>query len=141
MKRCPQGHYYEGDTCPYCPTQFYSVRNVNPFDGHGNLKQHIAELMTIPTCPHCGRPLRKGIPHPDYGIVVSSLYDIRDRIVPWNYKWDGRCENCGHDYNIEMHIDISKSRICQVPSCASARRCPFSSRDAPRLQPSWRSFV
>lgn len=105
-KQCPNGHYYEGDVCPYCPTQYYSTKNVNPFDGVGNLKQHVAELMTIPTCPQCGRPLRKGIPHPEYGIVVSSLYDIRDRIVPWNYEWDGKCENCGHDFNIVMRIDM-----------------------------------
>ena len=109
LKQCPRGHYYEGDACPYCPTQFYSVRNVNPFDGLGELKRHTTELMTIPTCPHCGQPLRKGIPHPEYGIVVSSLYDIRDRIVPWNYKWDGRCENCGHDFNIVMRIDMGST--------------------------------
>ena len=109
LKQCAKGHYYKGDTCPYCPTQYYSYGDVNPFDGRGDLHQHVAELMTIPTCPHCGRPLRKGIPRPEYGIVVSSINDIRDRIVPWNYNWDGRCESCGHDFNIKMHIDMGST--------------------------------
>lgn len=108
-KQCPKGHFYQGDVCPYCPTQYYSVNEVDPFNGAGNLQQHIEELMTIPVCPHCGRPIRKGIPHPDNGIAVSSLYDIRDRIVPWNYQWNGVCENCGHDFNISMRIDMGSS--------------------------------
>ncbi len=125
LKQCPRGHYYEGNTCPYCPTQYYSIRNVNPFDGREYLHQHVAELMTIPSCPHCGQPLRKGIPRPEFGIVVSSLYDIRDRIVPWNYHWDGKCESCGHDFNIEMHIDMgsagpdNRERQTRVRVCAA----------------------
>ena len=29
------------------------------------------------------------------------------KITPWNYKWDGKCEYCGHDYatNMELLID------------------------------------
>lgn len=108
-KKCPNGHFYQGDTCPYCPTQYYSVNEVNPFDGVGDLQQHIEELMTIPVCPHCGRSLRKGIPRPEHCIVVSSLFDIRDRVVPWNYKWDGKCEHCGHDFNIAMHINMGST--------------------------------
>ena len=108
-KQCPRGHYYKGDTCPYCPTQYYTVNEVNSFDGVGDLQQHISELMTIPICAHCGRPLRRGIPRPEHGLVVSSLYDIRDRIIPWNYQWDGRCENCGHDYNVVMNINMGSN--------------------------------
>lgn len=108
-KQCPRGHYYKGDTCPYCPTRYYTVNEVNSFDGVGDLQQHISELMTIPICAHCGRPLRRGIPRPEHGLVVSSLYDIRDRIIPWNYQWDGRCENCGHDYNIVMRINMGST--------------------------------
>ena len=110
-KQCPRGHYYKGDTCPYCPTQYYSVNEVNSFDDVGNLQQHISELMTISICAHCGRPLRKGIPRPEHGLVVSSLYDIRDRIIPWNYQWDVKCENCGHDFNIVMHIDMGSTGL------------------------------
>lgn len=28
LKQCPRGHFYEGDVCPYCPTQYY------PNSGH-----------------------------------------------------------------------------------------------------------
>ena len=105
LHRCPKGHYYTGDHCPYCPTHYYSVEEVNT-DCVVYSQERVRELMTIPVCTCCGKPLRRGIPHPEHGIAVSSLYDIRDRVVPWNYKWDGHCENCGHDYNVVMRIDM-----------------------------------
>lgn len=100
-KQCPNGHYYDSaeyDRCPYCPREYASTTEV---DAMAN-RELAAQMMAIPICKHCGRPLRKGIPHPAHGEVVSSLNDIRDHIVPWNYKWDGKCEHCGHDYNVSM---------------------------------------
>lgn len=99
-KICPNGHYYTGEHCPYCPKTYVSISEVEA--DHELAKR----MMTIPLCKHCGRPLRIGIPHPQYGVVVSSLQDIRDHIVPWNYQWDGKCENCGHDYNINMGLNM-----------------------------------
>lgn len=109
IKQCPNGHFYQGDVCQYCPTRYYSVNEVNPFDGVGYLQQHIEELITIPVCPHCGKPLRKGIPRPEHGVTVSSMFDIRDHIVPWNYKWVGICEHCGNDFSFAMRINMGST--------------------------------
>ncbi len=97
-KVCPNGHHYQGDNCPFCPSQFVSVSDTHIMAD----KSLASKMMSIPICKHCGRPLRKGIPRPSNGIRVSSLNDIRDSIVPWNYQWNGKCENCGYDYNISM---------------------------------------
>ena len=115
LKQCPRGHYYQGDVCPYCPTQYY------PNSGHtrptrtAGPNQHTptfyptetptstAAGADIPLCPHCGRPIRKFVPK-DAGI--SSIKCLGDGIVPWNYKWDGRCESCGHDFNVVMNINM-----------------------------------
>lgn len=109
FKKCTNGHFYEGDYCPYCPTQYYSPDDVKSYVGAGNLKQRALEQTIIPTCPHCRQPLRKGIPHLDRGISVSSMYNYSDHIVPWNYKWDGKCENCGHDFNLTWRINMGST--------------------------------
>lgn len=104
-KQCPNGHYYDSaeyDRCPYCPREYVSIEDVHPMSD----RELAIRMMTIPICKHCGHPLRKGIPRPPYGIAVSSLTDIRDNIVPWNYQWDGKCEHCGHDYNITMMLNM-----------------------------------
>ena len=101
FKQCPIGHYYDSeeyDCCPYCPREYASTSEVDPMANHTLVKQ----MMTIPICKHCGRPLRKGIPHPPLGEIITSLHDKRDHIVPWNYEWNGRCEHCGYDYNVYM---------------------------------------
>ena len=98
-KKCPNGHYYTEDKCPYCPVDYSSVTEINIIEREG-----VASRMStiIPICKHCGRPLRKGIPRPPQGTIISSIQDIHDRIVPWNYKWDDKCEHCGYDYNIML---------------------------------------
>lgn len=101
MKVCPNGHYYEGEECPYCPNLYGDDRTkVYPYPGEGN--------VNIPTCPHCGRPIRKreNLCQPA-GVVIGSISDIRDAKMPWNYNWNGRCDSCGHDYNINMTQNIS----------------------------------
>lgn len=105
MKQCPQGHYYDGDTCPYCPKKYASISNIDGFAD----KDLASRMMSIPVCPKCGKPLRNGIPYPEHGIAVSSLKDIRDHIVPWNYGWDGKCENCGHDFCISWSINMGST--------------------------------
>lgn len=65
--------------------------------------------MDTPICPHCGKPLRKRKLRPKRGITVSSINNIKDKIVPWNYGWDGKCENCGHDFNIVMNINMGET--------------------------------
>lgn len=106
-KQCPNGHYYEGDHCPYCPREYASMDELDFFANTRLADQ----IMTIPLCRHCGSPLRRGIPHPPHGIVVSSINDIRDHIVPWNYLWDGRCEHCGYDYNVRMRVATGSTSI------------------------------
>ena len=113
FKKCPNGHFYEGDYCPYCPTQYYSLDDVKPYVGAGNLRPRALEQMTIPSCPHCGQPLRKGIPRPhldpatksNMPLEFGSVYGL-DGIVPWNYEWDGKCEYCGHDFSIKWGIRL-----------------------------------
>ena len=71
LKHCPNGHYYEGEECPYCPNLYGDDRTkVYPYPGEGN--------VNIPTCPHCGRPIRKreNLCQPA-GIVIGFL-PIRD---------------------------------------------------------------
>lgn len=100
MKVCPNGHYYEGEECPYCPNLYGDDRTkVYPYHGEGN--------VNIPTCPHCGRPIRKreNLYQPA-GVVIGSISDIRDAKMPWNYNWNGRCDSCGHDFNINMTQNI-----------------------------------
>lgn len=114
-KQCPRGYNYKGDTCPYCKTEFFSV-------GYGKTKSdtlhtsvcHPAFLTTdsetrivnMPFCTCCGKPIRKSIPHPDSPIICFVQGHAYDGKVPWNYRWDGRCENCGHDFSISMHQKI-----------------------------------
>ena len=59
--------------------------------------------------PHGGRPLRKSVPMPPKGVRISSINHMGDGIVPWNYEWDGKCENCGHDYNVVMQINMGST--------------------------------
>ena len=53
----------------------------------------------IPNCPYCGKPIRKNLPEVSWP-VVGSIQSAYDHKVPWNYNWNGVCENCGHNFNI-----------------------------------------
>lgn len=92
IKRCLNGHYYKGEGCRHCEKEHYPVffmdEERNPVYYHGITKG------PIPICPHCGRPVRKETPKPKWPIV-GSVKSAYDRNVPWNYQWDGTCENCG----------------------------------------------
>ena len=107
-KRCSRGHFYQGDTCPYCETELYPLESgITRTDTEHKSVIDLAlfretELAKIPHCSFCGQPIKKGFPRPDWPIVGSIEGGAYDGKVPWNYKWDGRCENCGHDYSITM---------------------------------------
>lgn len=118
MKKCPNGHYYEGDVCPYCPTQYYPnydpTLTTDPKPHKPTFYPRDTPTSTvfgtdIPLCPHCGSPIRKQLPIPPKGVCISSINHMGDGIVPWNYEWDGKCESCGHDFNIVMHIDMGST--------------------------------
>lgn len=101
LKHCPNGHYYEGEECPYCPKGDNGKTKVYPI--------HPTSVdIDIPLCPHCGRPIRKreNLYQPA-GVVIGSISDIRDAKMPWNYNWNGRCDSCGYDFNISMTQNIS----------------------------------
>ncbi|MBP5241243.1 MAG: hypothetical protein J6Z26_04980 [Bacteroidales bacterium] len=112
LHRCPKGHYYTGDHCPYCPTQYYPVSGdtkASPTYNPNTIPTDTTVIAThsdIPLCPHCGKPVRKHVPMPPKDARISSIQNMGDGIVPWNFGWDGRCENCGHDYNVVMRIDM-----------------------------------
>lgn len=122
-KQCPRGHYYKGDTCPYCPTLHYPNSGSERPTRTAGTSQHnptfyptetptsTATDTVIPLCPHCGRMVRRFIPKPPKEVRISSINNMGDGVVPWNYEWDGRCENCGHDFNIVMRIDMGSTGI------------------------------
>lgn len=137
LKQCPRGHYYKGDTCPYCPTQYYpnsgsestthtaGANQHNPTSYPTDTPTSTAIGIEIPLCPHCGRPVRRYVPKPPKEVRISSINNMGDGVVPWNYEWEGRCESCGHDFNIEMHIDMgstgpdNRERQTRVRVCAA----------------------
>lgn len=98
MKVCGKGHYYQGDSCPYCPKLYDKETRLYP----------VAGSVNIPLCPHCGKPLRKreNINQPYIGQTVGSVGNPGDGMIPWNYEWNGRCDNCGHEFNINMVQNI-----------------------------------
>ena len=120
-KQCPRGHYYKGDTCPYCPTRYYPISRHTRPTRTDNLNPHKPTFYPtdtptstvagtdIPLCPHCGRPVRKHVPMPPKEVCISSINNMGDGIVPWNYEWNGKCENCGRDFNIVMRIDMGST--------------------------------
>jgi len=127
LKQCPRGHYYEGDVCPYCATKHYPMGTQKTRTYYPKQERTMTcypdsqetvptsfretEVADIPLCPHCGRPVRKYVPMPSKEIRISSINDMGDGIVPWNYEWDGKCENCGYDFNIVMRIDMGSTGI------------------------------
>jgi len=114
QKQCPRGHIYEGDTCPYCRTEFYPNTmgaTETLYTSRASSSGAYTDMVSagIPLCPHCGRPVRKFVPVPPKDAQISSIKCLGDGIVPWNYGWDGRCENCGHDFSIIMNIDMGST--------------------------------
>jgi hypothetical protein len=110
LKKCRNGHLYQGEQCPYCPTQFY---------GTTLFSETTENSVVIPKCLHCGNPVRKGIPMPDNYYVGSIEGNAYDGKTPWNYGWDGKCDNCGQDYNISMRqiiptYDFGNDKITTV---------------------------
>lgn len=103
MKVCEKGHYYDGDECPYCPINTDDKRTIQyPLNRGGN--------SNIPTCSHCGKPIRKRVNlRHESGVVVGSVGNCHDGRVPWNYAWNGRCDYCGHDYNISIRQKLGNS--------------------------------
>lgn len=80
FKKCSNGHYFEGDHCPYCGET----------------------VDKAPLCPHCGEPVRKKIfSHP------YRIKSIEGSATPWNYGWNGRCESCGYDFTLTMRQKLS----------------------------------
>lgn len=150
IKQCPNGHFYEGDICPYCVTDVtdhigrkesgppYECMNCgvcsDEFNGGkcpycGNRLHSLGYALPswfpsdltaiVPVCKQCGHRLRRNIPS-SHGLV-SYIHNFREKVTPWNYKWDGKCDYCGHDYNIHTKVKIDeeqnkKTSVC-VDSC------------------------
>ncbi len=109
-KQCAKGHYYTGSgNCPYCGS----------------------EEAYIPCCPRCGEPIRKSIPIINWPVVGSLEGGAYDHKVPWNYQWNGICENCGHDFNIKMAQNLEREGIFrQTTIIVSGKSVPTRFRDA-----------
>ena len=93
FKKCPDGHYYIGDSCPCCLPQ----RKVD--DSYIFGRRPDSETTIIPVCKHCGHRIRKSIPD-------SITQQYNNMVSPWNHEWDGKCEFCGHDYSIYMGTPV-----------------------------------
>lgn len=131
FKQCPNGHYYEGDFCPYCTPTRPMEEDHGPYECihckacseeyNGGKCPYCGEQLKsvsnqipswwfsdltriIPICKHCGHRLRRTVP-PSEG-VVSYIHSWQEKIAPWNYKWDGKCEYCGHDYRVQMELNV-----------------------------------
>ena len=136
-KRCSNGHYYQGDHCPYCEpprtiidygpyqapyrcdtcgTYSNEYNNGNcpycgtrlqgqPEDTYPWWRFSGHQTTIIPICKHCGHRVRRGITSDSR---VSYIQDDHKKITPWNYRWNGKCEYCGHDYSFDMEtlLDI-----------------------------------
>lgn len=105
FKQCAKGHYYTGsNSCPYCGS----------------------EEAYIPQCPHCGEPIRKSLPSIDWPIVGAIEGSAYDHKIPWNYGWDGICENCHHDFNIKMVQKLNENSFKRETSIrVTARLIPI----------------
>lgn len=108
-KQCSNGHYYEGDVCPYCKTRLYPDVDTpfNPTltgdpDGlyQGDCPKTI--IVNMPICPYCGEHIRKNVDLPTLIDIGSIDGNASDGKVPWNYGWNGKCDNCGHNFAISM---------------------------------------
>lgn len=96
-KQCKNGHFYQGNECEYCPTQYHTRKN---WDINNSTECPYPHDYNIPNCSHCKKSLRKEMP---ISWTVGSIKgNAFDRQTPWNYGWNGKCEYCGHDYNIQM---------------------------------------
>lgn len=51
--------------------------------------------LDAPDCPHCSKPLRAA------DAPREAMYDGIANL-PWNSGWDGRCESCGHVFEVEF---------------------------------------
>ena len=126
LKRCPKGHKYRGNSCPYCETELFPIGSCRTKTDveHTSLipPYRETETLSIPLCPHCGRPVRKSMPHSDFPIIGSIEGHAYDGKIPWNYYWDGKCNNCGYDFSISMHQKIYTEKDRYTTVRVSVRR-------------------
>ena len=107
FKQCPNGHYYKGDTCPYCMPKRPAVDSKSvqlPYKDKCS-----ANSTEIPICKHCGQRLRRNIP--SLVGAVSNIQDSSRLEAPWNYNWDGKCEYFGHDYAFHVGLQINDDAL------------------------------
>lgn len=146
FKKCPNGHFYEGDMCPYCITDYIGQNeSVPPYEcvicgvysdeynggkcpycgsrlhslGYAVPSWFPSDITrVVPVCKKCGHRIRRSIPS-SRGLV-SYIHDFQEKIAPWNYKWDGKCEFCGHDYNVYTRAMIDKGQNKETTVCADS---------------------
>lgn len=143
LKKCPNGHFYKGNACPYCVTDFMWHRDSGPPYKCANCGECSAEynegkcpycgsrlqslgfaypswfpsdLTTIvPVCKQCGHRIRRTVPSSNG--LVSYVLDSSEKVTPWNYKWDGKCEFCGFDYNVHTKVKIEEGQYKVTSVC------------------------
>lgn len=143
IKKCPNGHFYQGNHCPYCAPIRPMAENHGPFECPqcgacseeynggkcpycGERLRSLGNTMStlspseftriVPVCKQCGHRLRRTIPPSDG--MVSYIHSWPEEVSPWNYKWDGKCEYCGHDYNVQMEMNIDNKQKKQTKAFA-----------------------
>jgi hypothetical protein len=61
-----------------------------------------------PVCYKCGKGVRR------------NNYDTKNEFTnclsypPWNSGWEGKCEHCGHNYNIHYIQNVSFNSFCRI---------------------------
>lgn len=103
-KQCSNGHYFQGDTCPFCKDYVHmhcpycreSIEiGITDYDTHlpwsgkcancghdFSIDNDVVRYYSSLSCPHCGK-------------------QVTDNV---NEKWDGKCVNCGHNFTIDWMI-------------------------------------
>ena len=111
----------------------YTIKE-NIYDTYDDLcppPSWLAHEANIPRCPRCGGPIRKRIPDVKWPIIGSVQGGAYDHKVPWNYQWNGVCENCGHDFNIKMAQNLEQEGISRLTTLkVSGKSVPTRFRDA-----------
>lgn len=140
FKKCPNGHYYQGDNCPFCgEASIGSSSESGPYVYKG------------PLCPYCGKTIavidcgvNSRIEYLWYGKCRSCQHDFivdyevvnyfpklvcphcGKQVTNNNYKkWNGVCENCGHNFATDWNIFKEIEKGCRNLMIAKDRAQSF----------------
>ena len=112
------------------PTENYPNATKTQTQRNYNLKGGRTNGQIPPTCSKCGNPLRKE--NRRVPIECSGTFEYRH--VPefgyvWNDSWNGVCENCGFDCNLQFTQNLGNGTRVSSVRIADRRFPTYSSCD------------